>query len=329
MSVQGVRTLPRDDGIPSDLLAFRARFATEKACTAMLRRWRYPEGFACPRCGGGRAWWLGGRRVHECRDCGRQTSLTAGTVFHGSRKPLRTWFLAMFLFVSSKRGISALELSRQLGLSYPTAWSWLHKLRVAMEDRYQALLRGLVEVDEAYVGGLEEGRGGRSLRKKALVAGAVEVPEARPGFGRARLAHLPDASKISLTDFVESQIHPSALVKTDGHRGYDDLEKRGFRHLRIPLAGGAEKAHRIFPGVHRVFSLFKRLILGTYQGAASRKHLQKYLAEFEFRFNRRTSRSRGLLFQRLLSAALLDRAIPCHALPEGSLAGIPFNRWSP
>lgn len=322
------RSLPRDDTVPSRLDRFRMRFATERACIAMLRRWRYPDGFRCPRCQGRDSWWLRRRRVDQCKGCGRQTSLTAGTVFHGSRKPLRTWFLAMFLFVSSKRGISALELARQLGLSYPTAWSWLHKLRVAMEDRHQELLSGRVEVDEAYVGGVEEGRGGRSLEKKSLVAAAVEVPKGRPGFGRIRLARLENASRQSLEDFVESQVEKGSLVCTDGFESYRGLCSMGYRHERVSLSERPERAHELFPGVHRVFSLLKRLLLGTYQGAVSRRHLQNYLGEFEFRFNRRTSGSRGLLFQRLLSAAVLDRSMAYHELVGGIEKGTPISRWA-
>lgn len=322
------RSLPRDDTVPESLAAFRTRFATERACVSFLRRWRYPNGFRCPRCDWSRAWWLPSRRLHECSRCGRQTSLTAGTVFHGSRKPLRLWFLAMFLFVSSKRGISALELSRQLGLSQTTAWSWLHKLRIAMEDRMRQLLDDVVEVDEAYIGGIEEGRGGRSTDRKAVVAAAIEVPEGTPGFGRVRLAHLEDASAISLEDFVESQVSKTALVKTDGWSGYRGLRGAGYRHVATPMSRGDAMAHQIFPGVHRVFSLLRRLLLGTYQGAVSRKHLHKYLSEFEFRFNRRASRSRALLFQRLLTAAVVDRAIQYRELAEGTARCWPVNRWA-
>ena len=328
MESRAVRTLPRDDGVPSDLVGFQRRFATEKSCVALLRRWRYPEGFRCPRCGGADAWWIGGRRLHECKGCGRQTSLTAGTVFHGTRKPLRTWFAAMFLMVSSKRGISALELSRQLSISQPTAWTWLHKLRVAMEDRDLAPLVGVVEVDEAYVGGVEEGRGGRSLRKKALVAAAVEVPDDRVGLGRVRLAQLKDAGATSLGDFVHSQVaRRGTVVRTDGWSGYRHLEAAGYRHVTVPLRPRPEPAHQLFPGVHRVFSLLRRVLLGTHQGAVSRRHLQRYLDEFEFRFNRRNSASRGLLFQRLLSAAVRDRAIHYRELTQGNERGRPVNRW--
>lgn len=327
MSIRGERSLPRDDRIPSGLLLFRMRFATQRNCLAMLRRWRYPEGFRCPRCGGDRAWWIESRGLHQCRRCRRQTSLTAGTMFHGTRKPLSTWFLAMFLFVSSKRAISATELATQVGITLPTAWTWLHKMRVAMEDRQRSLLEGLVEVDESYMGGVEEGRGGRSLKKKACVAGAVEMPEKVRGLGRVRLAHLENAGATELEDFVTSQISPRASIRTDAWRGYRRLGELGFRHVAVNVKRSGLKAHQLLPGTHRVFSLVDRLLLGTYQGAVSRRHLQKYLSEYEFRFNRRRSKSRGLLFQRLLSAAVLDRAITYPELTREKGKGWPVQRW--
>jgi transposase-like protein len=164
-----------------------------------------------------------------------------------------------------------------------------------MQDREHVPLMGLVEVDECYVGGLEEGRGGRSLRKKACVAAAVEMHEGRPGFGRIRLAHLEDASGRSLEAFLESHVEPGSEVKTDGWCGYTSVSELGYEHTVTQISGSGKLAHQLFPGVHRVFSLLQRLLLGTYQGAVSRHHLQKYLDEFEFRFNRRESQSRGLV----------------------------------
>src|SRR5437762_6034614 len=176
-----------DRSFPAGLADFSARFSTEAACARLLRKWKYPGGFRCPRCTHDDSWWLAKRRVEECARCGHQVSLTAGTVFHGTRRPLRLWFLAMFLFVSSKQGISALELSRQLGLSYPCAWTWLQKLRGALGRRTRDLLDGFVETDETYVGGLEPGRRGRAAISKTLVGAAVEIPPSDRGFGRARL----------------------------------------------------------------------------------------------------------------------------------------------
>jgi transposase-like protein len=317
----------RDDTLPGDLLRFRQRFASETACRELLHRWRWPEGFRCPRCRHPDAGWHATRRLYQCRKCRRQTSLTAGTLFHGSRKPLSTWFMALWLFGSSKRGISALELQRQLGLeSQETAWVWLHKIRTAVGDRTLNPLEGLVEVDETYVGGLEEGRGGRSRAKKAPVAAAVEIHEPR-GFGRVRLARLPDVSRVSLHDFVESMVKKGAHLRTDGLAGYRGLGSKGYVHRQVALSRRKERAHELFPGVHRVFSLLDRVLLGTYQGAATRRHLQRYLDEFEFRFNRRASASRGLVLQRLLSCAVLDRAVGKREILGGDEQGIERERW--
>lgn len=293
--------LPRDDSIPGSLAGFMQRFSSEAACAGLLRRWRYPEGFRCPRCCGERSWYIATRKLDECRACGRQVSLTAGTAMHKTRKPLSLWFLAMFLFASSKRGISALELKRQLGVSYQTAWTWLHKLRSAVGERTITQLVGTVELDETYVGGVEEGNGGRSTAKKFPVGAAVEAPRTTRGFGRTRLVALSDASGESLQDLAEVLVSRSAYVISDGWQGYSRLKDLGFRHRAINIKQSGKKAHVVLPGVHRVASLLKRLLIGTYQGAISRRHAQKYLDEYEFRFNRRTSASRGLVFQRLLS----------------------------
>ena len=303
--------LPRDDGIPGTLVSFMARFSDEETCAALLRRWKYPRGFSCSRCGHDQAWYLSGRKVDECTACHRQQSLTSGTVFHGTRKPLRLWFAALFLFASSKRGISALELQRQLGLgSQQTAWTWLHKLRSLVGERAVTMLRGTVEVDETYVGGVEEGKLGRGADKKALVAAAIEAPRTKNHFGRVRLSIVEDASANSLTEFVEALVKPGSYIVTDGWHSYGTLPEKGFRHRSITLYRTGLKAHRALPGVHRVFALLDRMLFGTYQGAVRIKHLQKYLDEYEFRFNRRKSQSRGLVFQRLLSCAVARKPLP-------------------
>lgn len=306
--MNGTDALLRDDSLPGDLLEFMRRFSTEEACQGLLRRWKYGEqGFLCPGCGFDDAWHLAARRLDECRNCGRQTSLTAGTVFHKTRQPLARWFLAMFLFVSSKQGISAVELARQIGVSYPTAWTWLHKLRSALGLRTTALLEGIVEVDETYEGGVEPGRMGRGALTKVLVGGAVEIAPDDRGYGRARLRILPDASAESLKALMVTTIQRGSTVLTDAWKGYSAEAVDGLDHWPLNIKQSGKEAHEVLPGVHRVFSLMHRVLLATHQGAVSRKHLQKYLDEFEFRFNRRHSSSRGLLFQRLLSCAVQSR----------------------
>ena len=319
--------VPRDDPLPGSLAQFAREFASEDACARLLRRWKYPGGFRCPKCGHQTARYLPSRKLDECQECGHQVSLTAGTAFHGTRKPLRLWFLALFLFASSNRGISALELQRQLGLgSYQTAWAWLHKMRSALGERTLGLLQGTVEVDETYIGGVEEGNGkrGRNNDRKAVAAAAVEALRTRKGFGRVRLAVLEDASSVSLTDFVEQFVDPRCYVVTDKWNGYNDLGPEGYRHRAINLSASPRKAHEELPGVHRVFSLLDRLLLGTYQGAVSRKHLQAYADEFEFRFNRRRSKSRGLVFQRLLSCCIQTKPPPYWEIVGRSEPHIPL-----
>ena len=302
-------TLLRDDDLPETLPEFARRYSTETACAALLRRWKYGNRhFICPRCGGTKSWYIVSRRVDECATCHKQVSLTAGTVMHGSRKPLRTWFLAMYEFVFSKQGVSALELSRKLGLAYPTAWTWLHKLRTAVGTRPKTPLEGTVEVDETWEGGLHEGRKGRPFvgEKKALIAGAIEVKAA--SWGRVRLNSVDSGSSKSLGAFLFEHVAPGSILYTDDWRSYRQPARQGgYEHRPVNVTKSSKKAHEIMPAIHRVFSLVHRMLLTTYQGAVRRKHLQNYLEEYEFRFNRRTAESRALLFQRLLTFGVRRR----------------------
>jgi ribosomal protein L37AE/L43A/transposase-like protein len=292
---------------PRTLGEFEARFATEEACRAFLVQARWPEGFRCPRCGAATAWRV--RTVlWQCEGCGRQTSVTAGTIFQDTRTPLTTWFRAMWCVTSSKTGTSALALQQVLGLgSYQTAWAWLHKLRRAMVRRDRDRLSGRVEVDETFVGGLG-GAQGRSTATKALVVVAAE--EVGRGIGRIRMRRIPDGSATSLQAFVAEAIEPGSRVHTDGWHGYDRLKPNGYRHRVTFLRGHDALASQLLPRVHRVVSLLKRWLLGTHQGAVSAAHLDFYLDEFTFRFNRRTSRHRGKLFFRLVQQAVAVEAVP-------------------
>lgn len=296
---------------PRTLGEFERRFATAEACRTYLVQLRWPEGFRCPKCGGGKAWPVG--VLLECAACGRQTSVTAGTVFQDTRTPLPTWFRAMWWVTSQKTGASAQGLQSVLGFgSYETAWTWLHKLRRAMVRPGRDRLAGRVEVDEAYIGGLEEGVRGRQTEKKALIAVAAE--EDGEGIGRIRMRRIPDATADSLQTFVEEAVAPGSLLHTDGLLSYDRLEKHGYRHRITFLKGRKESASALLPRVHRVVSLLKRWLLGTHQGAVSRAHLDYYLDEFTFRFNRRTSRHRGKLFYRLVQQAVAVAPAPYASL---------------
>jgi len=263
---------------------------------------RWPDGFVCLHCAHAGGWRLGDGRF-ECAACAARTSPTAGTIFDRTRTPLTVWFTACWLFASQKDGISALSLKRQVEIgSYQTAWAMLHRLRSVLVRPGRERLRGEVEVDESYFGGEEPGlAAGRARGKKVLVAIAVERTEPK-GFGRCRMAPLPDASAEHLRAFLLDSVEPGASVVTDGWQPYRPATDRLYAHQRLVGASRAE-ASQLLPGVHKVASLAKRWLLGTHQGSVDEAHLPGYLAEFVFRFNRRRSRSRGLVFYRVLELA--------------------------
>lgn len=287
---------------PSNLLQFERRFATKEACRVYLVGLRWPEGFRCPHCRSDRAWPRKAGGLIECAGCGYTVSATAGTIFDRTRIPLTVWFRAMWLLTHQKNGASALSLQRQLGLTrYETAWTVLHKLRRAMVRPGRDRLRGTVEVDETYVGGAEEGVRGRETYTKSLIGVAAE--EAGEGVGRIRLATLADASGVSLLPFVEASVESGSVIHTDAWEGYRGLKAKGYQHEITNIKRSGKQAHEVMPRVHRVASLLKRWLLGTHQGAVRPLHLDYYLDEFTFRFNRRTSHSRGKLFYRLVQQA--------------------------
>jgi len=301
-----------EEDYPRTLAELEARFATDAACRDYLVQLRWPDGFVCPRCQG-RSVWTTNRHLLVCAGCQYQASPTAGTIFQDSRKPLTMWFRAIWWVTTQKNGASALGLQRILGLgSYVTAWTWLHKLRRAMVRPGRERLRGWVEVDEAYVGGLEEGSQGRKTETKALVAVACE--QDGPGIGRIRLRRIDNASAATLQAFIEEAIEPGGFVHTDGWNGYSGLENRGYSHKVTVLQGRKQPASELLPRVHLVISLLKRWLLGTHQGAVSPEYLDYYLDEFTFRFNRRRSRSRGKLFYRLLQQAVAVEPTPYKAM---------------
>jgi len=284
---------------------FQSWFGTDADCLDYLEWLRWPEGFGCPACGGS-GWQLGDGRF-ECAGCGRRTSVTAGTIFDRTRTPLTVWFTACWLFATQKDGVSAQSLQRALDIgSYQTAWAMLGRLRSVLVRPGRDLLAGTVEVDETFIGGEEPGlRGGRARGKKSLVAIAVEVREPK-GIGRCRMAILPDASAAALRPFITGHIEPGARVITDAWQGYHGLDSLGYAHERRSQRAARSRGEdpgELLPAVHRVASLAKRWLLGTHQGSVDPAHLASYLDEFAFRFNRRRSASRGLVFCRLLQLA--------------------------
>lgn len=295
---------------PRGWVELHAWFPDEAACLTYLERLRWPDGFTCPACGVVGEPWHQTRGRLTCRSCRHQTTVTAGTIFDKTRTPLATWFAATWYVTNQKLGASALGLQRVLGLgSYQTAWTMLHKLRRAMVRPGRELLGGEVEIDETYIGGEEEGVAGRLTRKKAIVAVALEIKRPR-GYGRIRLRRISDVSANSLVPFVRDVVHPDAVVLTDGWQGYKPLTREGYTHSATNIKASGDPAHVVMPGVHRVASLLKRWLLGTHQGAVRPEHLDAYLDEYTFRFNRRTSRSRGLLFYRLLEQAVVTGPAP-------------------
>ncbi len=292
---------------PRSLGEFQAWFRTDADCLDYLEWLRWPFGFTCPGCGHAGGWRLGDARF-MCSECGDRTSVTAGTIFDRTRTPLTAWFSACWLFATGKDGISALSLKRTLEIgSYQTAWAMLHRLRSVLVRPGRERLVGTVEVDETYIGGLESGlSGGRARGKKVLTGIAVEIREPK-GYGRCRMSPLADASAASLHPFVTDHVEPGATVITDGWQGYRGLEELGYIHdrrsQRAARARG-EDPSALLPAVHRVASLAKRWLLGTHQGSVDEAHLPSYLNEFVFRFNRRRSRSRGMVFYRVLELAV-------------------------
>lgn len=288
---------------PGTWPALQAWFPDDDACRVYLERLRWPEGFVCPACGGVDAWRTAAG-LFMCAGCQRKTSVTAGTIFHRTRLPLTSWFAAGWFVCSQKNGVSALGLQRVLGLgSYETAWAWLHKLRRAMVRPDRDLLGGLVEVDETIVGAREPaGRRARRLNK-AVVSIAVEILDPK-GLGRVRLRHLHDVEAGTVRGFISDVVVPGSTVRTDGWNVYPAITKLGYRHHPISVVHAEDPAHVVLPGVHRVASLLKRWLAGTLHHGYAHSHLEYYLDEFTFRFNRRTSRQRGLLFYRLLEQAV-------------------------
>jgi len=291
-------------------------FRTESGCRDYIRRLRWPNGFVCRRCGAIEDPWVTARGVLVCKACNAETSLTAGTVFQDTRKPLRMWFLAMWFVTSQKNGVSALGLQRVLGLgSYETAWTWLHKLRRAMVRPARERLTGEIEIDETYVGGPEEGKRGRETENKAIVVVATE--KRAHAIGRIRLRRIKDVSAESLLQFIRETIEPGATIHTDGWRGYAGLADAGYPHRITVISASPEPAHEVMPRVHKVAALLKRWLLGTLQGGIQHQHLDYYLDEFTFRFNRRRSQARGLLFHRLAQQAVAVGPAPYHDITSG------------
>ena len=287
---------------PGTYQQMREWFGDERSCLEYLERLRWPGGFVCPRCEAERAWRTG-RGLWMCAVCGRKTSVTAGTIFHRTRTPLSTWFAAIWFVTSTKNGVSATGLQQNLGFgSYETAWAWLHKLRRAMVRPDRDQLSGVVELDEVFIGNETRGKAGGAKDNTAAMVAVEVLPDRK--LGRVRMEVSPLANSVALVEFAQATIAPGSTIRTDGARQLRVLSDLGYQHEYFVGLTSTLPAHAFLPGVHLVASLLKRWLTGTLHYAASQEHLDYYLDEYTFGFNRRTSRARGLLFYRLLQQAV-------------------------
>ena len=295
---------------PKNVVELMDLFPTEEACLEYLTLIRWPDGYVCMRCDGKDVWKMSSG-LYRCQACRYAGSVISGTLFQDTHKPLRLWFQAIWYVVSQKNGVSALGLQKALGLgSYHTAWEWLHKLRRAMVMPGRDKLSGIVEVNEAHIGGEHTGKRGRGAEGKTLVLIAAE--DTGKGVGRIRLSTISDASGDVLTNTIQQMVATGSTIRTDGWSGYSGLSNNGYIHL--PTSNNNVKEEDAIQIAHRVASLLKRWIVGTHHGAIAHKNLPYYLDEFTFRFNRRTSSSRGKLFLRLIQQALEIDPVPANSL---------------
>ena len=293
--------MPAEGRYPKSQAEFDELFSTELSCVEYYRQLRWPEGLRCLKCGGTQGW-TASRFRWVCADCKREQSVTTGTLLHGTRLPLKTWFRVIWQVCEQKNGISALGLQRAVGFgSYHTALGWLRRLRAVMVFPGRRRLTGEVQVDETFIGGVKRGVRGRGAAGKVLVLVAVEVRGTQ--IGRARLQIISGTTATTLLDTVKELIEPGSNVVTDGFASYVGLPGRGYKHT-VSQPNLSQIEEPSLPKALRVAALLKQWLLGTHQGGVTHQHLQSYLDEFVFRFNRRTSHNRGLLFRRLLQQTL-------------------------
>lgn len=331
------------------LLDFVTRFGTEEQCIEHLAQLRWPDGYVCPGCGCRSAWRLPSRpRVYECGSCHHQESVTAGTVFHRTRTALPKWFLAAYLMASDKRGVSAKYLQRELGVSYPTAWTIAHKLRHGLSEDPMRPLSGFLEADETFIGGRGDpdspGRSTDNPDKSLVVAAVEKVPAPKPksgkhghavrrqhGFlaGGVRIAVLPAATAAELGAFLKTNVAAKSHLLTDGFKGYQGRDAALADHLKHTpvIQGDGPNAAEFFPIIHTVFSNIKAWLVGTHHGVSA-KHLPRYLREWAYRFNRRN-------LQDGLAPYLIRRAVECATITYDQItsgadpAGATRKRRSP
>jgi len=293
---------------------FRRKFRTERDCIRYIIKRKWPDGFQCPRCGHNKATMITTRKTYQCKKCHHQTSVTANTIFHKTRKPLRDWFWAIFIVATRTTGSSARQLQHDLDISYPTAWSWCHKIRKAMCDRdTRYSLNGIVELDDTYIGGKNKpGKRGRGANGKTAVMVAVETRS--KGCGHVALYQPSAVSSEQAAKFLSDKVKESASITSDGFSSYQSISD-DFNIDCVPL-NDPKRAADVLPDVHRVISRLKTWIRGTHTHV-SRKHLNQYLSEFSYRFNRRFKGRRETIFDRLVSTCCNTKAITYNQLVAG------------
>jgi transposase-like protein len=303
-NTQGSDKLIAGEDYPQTYREFVEMFPDDKSCREFLYKLRWDNKFICPKCqvSSKEAWHQTHKRL-VCPNCRHQTTVTAETIFDKTRTPLTTWLEVAWHITTAKNGMSAKTIEQTLGISYQTAWTILQRFRVAMVHTERDKLSGRVEIDETLVGGVDVGGKRGRGSKKSLVVIAVELKEPK-GFGRTRMRFIPDASSESLIDFINDIVQSGSTICTDGWNGYNELKSLEYNHEVTIVSHSNDQAHTSMPGVHRIASLLKRWLLGTHQGSFSQDHLQSYLEEYTFRFNRRKSKIRGLIFRRLLEQAV-------------------------
>jgi len=291
---------------PNNQIDFEKMFSTEKKCLEYLIAVRWFDDYTCSQCNNNSYWFTSKNRI-VCRNCGFQTTPLAGTVFEQTNKPLSLWFRAIWWMIAQKNGVSASGLQKVLGLgSYTTAWTWLQKLRHLTVNPDREKLNGIIEVDETLVGGKSKGKRGRGALNKGIVIIAVEI--LAKGTGRIRLGKVPKATGKNLLKFITDNIEQKSTVITDGWKGYSKVNESGYIH-KIELSVVKSQDEELLANAHRVASLLKRWLIGTHQNFVSAKRLKYYLDEFVFRYNRRSSKSRGLLFYRIIEQAVKHKPI--------------------
>jgi transposase-like protein len=264
------------------LLEWQKRYGTEQACAKALAKVRWPDGFSCPRCGGTKAYHVASRKVYQCSQCRHQVSITADTLFHSTNLPLVKWFWAIYLMASDKGGISALRLSKQIGVSWPTARNMLKKIRTAMAHRDSLYrLEQVIEFDDTYVGGKRPGKRGRGAAGKKPVLVAVETRGKKVGF--MAMEAVETVSKKTVREFLHYRLKPGQTVRTDAFPALNSVNETQLHQKKVTPA---EEASNWLPRVHMMIGNMKKFLNGTFHGV-SLIYLQEYLDEFCYRFNRR------------------------------------------